>query len=71
MYYLDIRNKQSQKLAGLLNLTVKEKHTRMLLLLAHKFKIDNRTFDDKFLPNIVNGELLMEDRCGRMSDLVE
>jgi DNA-directed RNA polymerase II subunit RPB1 len=68
-YNLDIRNKQSQKLAKILNLTVKDKHEKMLLLLNREFKIDNRTFDDKFFPNIVNGELSMEERCGRMNDL--
>jgi DNA-directed RNA polymerase beta' subunit len=68
-YNLDIRNKQSQKLAKLLNLTVKDKQAKVLLLLEREFKIDNRTFDDKFFPNIVNGELAVEDRCGRMNDL--
>jgi DNA-directed RNA polymerase II subunit RPB1 len=68
-YNLDIRNKQSQKLAKILNLTVKDKQEKMLLLLNREFKIDNRTFDDKFFPNVVNGELSMEERCGRMNDL--
>ena len=69
VYHLSVINKESQKLAKLLNLTVKDKQDKLQLLLNCDFGNGTSTSDYKFFPNVVNGELLMENRCGRMIDL--
>ena len=63
-YNLSVKNKETQKLAKLLKFSVKDKQDKLQLL--SKRDLLN---DDVFFPNVVNGELLMEKRCGRMIDL--
>ena len=68
MYNLTIRNHQSQKLASILNLSIASKNERLKLLQEKKFKYEYNKAD-LFLPNMVNGVIVMEDRDERMMDL--
>ena len=68
MYNLTIRNNQSQKLASLLNLSIASKNERLKLLPEKTFKYEYNKAD-LFLPNMVNGVIVMEDRDERMMDL--
>ena len=68
-YILQIKNKQSQKLGEILNLPIKEKQQRVENLLKQNFMYEyNKTY--LTLPNIVNGELIMQDRNDSMPDLL-
>ena len=68
MYNLTIRNNQSQKLASLLNLSIASKNERLKLLPEKTFKYEfNKA--DLFLPNMVDGVLVIEDRKERMMNL--
>jgi DNA-directed RNA polymerase beta' subunit len=68
-YDLVVSNKQAQKLAELLNLTIEEKQKKAKQLLNETFKYE---YNEAFLtvPNIVNGELIMEDRNGKCPDML-
>jgi len=67
-YILNVNNKQSQNLASLLNIKIKEKTERIKLLLNENFKYEFSR-EDLYIPNIVNGEMIMEERNNRMMDL--
>ena len=69
-YSLTVRNKQSQKLAPMLQLTIQSKRDRIELLMQSVFKYEVSTFDDRYIPNVIDGELVLEDRAGRMEDLI-
>jgi DNA-directed RNA polymerase beta' subunit len=66
-YLLTVRNKQSQKLAELLNMKPSAKNDKAKLLLNRDFKYE---YYEKYLtvPNIVNGEVVMELRDNRFVD---
>jgi DNA-directed RNA polymerase beta' subunit len=67
-YLLKITNKQAQKLANKLHLSVESKHHKLIQLLDETFLYDyNRA--DTFVPNLVDGKIIMEERNGRFSDL--
>ena len=68
-YLLEIRNKQSQKLAKILNLSIHAKQIKLEELLNQTFKYEH---DKSYLtiPNIINGELVMENRNDKMPDLL-
>jgi DNA-directed RNA polymerase beta' subunit len=68
-YLLIIKNKQSQKLGEILNLPIKEKQQLIETLLNQKFTYE---YDKSYLtiPNIVNEELLMQERGDCMCDLL-
>jgi len=68
MYNLTVRNYQSQKLASILNLSISAKNAKLKLLKEKKFKYEYNKAD-LYLPNVVDGELVMEERNGRMMDL--
>ena len=68
MYSLNIRNYQSQKLAAMLNLSIQPKNEKLKMLLNKSFKYEYNKAD-LYLPNIVDGELIMENRNSRMMDL--
>uniref|UniRef100_A0A6C0HTW7 DNA-directed RNA polymerase n=1 Tax=viral metagenome TaxID=1070528 RepID=A0A6C0HTW7_9ZZZZ len=68
-YSLDIKNKQSKKLAELLNIKIKEKQDRVEILLKQEYFKYEYSLEDMKIPNIVNGELIMEQRDMRMKDL--
>ena len=68
MYNVTIRNNQSQKLASLLNLSIASKNERLKLLPEKTFKYEYNKAD-LFLPNMVDGVLVMEDRKERMMNL--
>ena len=67
-YLLRVANKQSQKLASLLNLSIDYKRERIAKLLTQDFKYDY-CGSDLQIPNIINGETIMQARDGRCSDL--
>jgi len=66
-YLLTVRNKQSQKLAELLNMKPCAKNDKAKQLLNRDFKYE---YNEKYLtvPNIVNGEVVMELRDNRFVD---
>jgi DNA-directed RNA polymerase beta' subunit len=68
MYNITIRNYQSQKLASILNLSISAKNERLKLLLDKNFKYEYNKAD-LYLPNVVDGEIVMEERGERMMDL--
>jgi intein/homing endonuclease len=63
-----VKNKQGQNLAALLNIKVAEKQQKCYELLKENFKYEY-SLSDTVIPNIVNGELIMEQRDMRMNDL--
>ena len=67
-YGLTIRNKQSQKLASILNLTIQSKNEKLKRLMGREFRYEYSESDLCF-PNIIDGELIMESRNDRMMDL--
>jgi DNA-directed RNA polymerase beta' subunit len=68
-YSLDVKNRQAQKLAGILNLTTKEKQQRLELLLKQQYFKYEYSFEDTKVPNTIDGKLVMEPRAGRFLDL--
>ena len=69
-YHIRISNNQSKKLASILNLKIKEKQDKLLRLLEKtNFKYDVDKFYLK-VPNIVNGELIMQPRNNLYKDLI-
>ena len=69
IYELQIKNKQSQKLGSILNLSIKAKQQRVEQLLQQEFMYEHSK-SYLTVPNIVNGELIMQDRNEAMSDLI-
>lgn len=67
-YLLAIANKQGQKLAGLLNMKPKAKHAKCQQLLSETFKYEY-CGADLTVPNIIDGELIMENRNNRFEDI--
>lgn len=67
-YELIVANKQSQKLAKLLNMKPAQKQENCQNLLNESFKYDY-CMSDLTVPNIVDGKLVMEDRMGRFTDI--
>ena len=67
-YELVVTNRQGQHLAQLLNIKVEEKHQKCQELLKETFKWEYWK-DDMKVPNIINGETIMEDRNDTMVDL--
>ena len=67
-YNLVVANNQAIKLAGMLNLTIQSKCDRVKQLLVQSFKYDYCQ-SDVCIPNKINGEIIMEPRDGRCSDM--
>ena len=67
-YSLIVSNQQGQKLAKLLNMKPESKHEKCKQLLSETFKYE---YNQAYLqvPNIVNGQLIMESRDGRYLDI--
>ena len=67
-YNLCITNKQSQKLAELLNIKPSAKNDKAKQLLKENFKYE---YNEKYLtvPNIINGEVVMELRNDNVPDM--
>ena len=68
-YILRFTNEQSKNLANILNLTIKNKQERIEKLRKHEFGLEYNRFD-LTIPNSINGEIIFEDRNGRMMDLM-
>ena len=68
MYVLDVTNEQSKHLAKMLNLSIKSKRERIATLLTQQYMYEYCKSDLQ-IPNIIGGELVMEPREGRCSDL--
>ena len=68
-YSLDVKNRQAQKLASMLRLTVPEKQERLNILRSREDMLFEYSKHDEALPNIIEGELVMEPRNGRMMDM--
>ena len=68
-YKLSIYGKESHKLADNLNLSVESKQKELKILMQRDFIYLSRKFDELSFPNIVDGELIMEERSSRMNDL--
>ena len=54
----------------MLQLTIQYKRDRIELLMQSLFKYEVSTFDDRYIPNMIDGELIMENRAGQMPDLI-
>ena len=67
-YYLRISNKQGQKLAELLNMTIVAKQEKANDLLNETFMYDYCR-KDIFIPNIVDGVVIMETHEDKMPDM--
>ena len=68
-YTLNITNQQSQILGRMLHLPIKSKQDRIDTLLTQTFQYE---YDKAYLtvPNKINGEIVLEDRCDTMTDLI-
>jgi DNA-directed RNA polymerase beta' subunit len=67
MYDLNIRGRQAQKLAAMLNMKFPEKQAKLQALLKHKYLYDIGKFDI-IIPNKVNDNIIIEKRNGRYND---
>jgi len=67
-YELAVTNEQSKNLAKMLNLSIKSKQERIVTLLEQEYMYEYCKSDLQ-VPNIVDGELVMELRAGRFTDL--
>ena len=67
-YELLVKNKQGQKLAALLNIKILEKQEKCCELLKENFKYEY-SLSETVIPNIIDGNLTMEQRNERMKDL--
>jgi DNA-directed RNA polymerase beta' subunit len=68
IYVLSVTNEQSKILAKMLNLSIKSKQERIVTILDQTYMYEYCRSDLQ-IPNIINGELVMEDRAGRCPDL--
>jgi len=68
LYVLSVTNEQSKILGVMLNLSIKSKQERIATLLEQEYMYEYCRSDLQ-IPNIVNGELVMELRAGRCEDL--
>lgn len=68
-YHLSVVNQQCLKLAKLLNMKVEEKQRRCQELLKESFRYEY-SMDDLTIPNIVEGELILQQRNERCPDMM-
>ena len=68
IYELLVTNEQSKSLARMLTLSIKSKQERIMTILDQTYMYEYCRSDLQ-IPNIINGELVMEDRAGRCPDL--
>jgi DNA-directed RNA polymerase beta' subunit len=61
IYYLYVRNKQSQKLASMLNIKMDYKQENLKKILAHDFKYEY-CHSDTMVPNEIDGQIVMIPR---------
>ena len=69
IYHLFIRNKQSQKLASILNMKIDYKQSNLVEILKHDFKFEYNQ-KSEYVPNEIDGEIIFEERNGRFIDVV-
>jgi DNA-directed RNA polymerase beta' subunit len=69
IYYLFVRNKQSQKLASILNMKIDYKQANLVEIMKHSYKFKyNKEFEK--IPNEIEGEIIFEDRNDRFTDVL-
>ena len=68
IYNLVVVNGQAQILGRMLNLSIKAKQERIATLLGQSFALEYCKYDLQ-IPNVIDGELVMELREGRCPDL--
>lgn len=68
IYELSVTNEQSKHLAKLLNLSIKSKQERIATLIEQEYMYEYCRSDLQ-IPNIIEGEVVMELREGRCPDL--
>jgi intein/homing endonuclease len=68
-YQLSVVNQQCLKLAKLLNMKVEEKQRRCQELLKETFKYEY-SMNDLTIPNMVDGEIIMQQRNDRCPDMM-
>jgi DNA-directed RNA polymerase beta' subunit len=69
IYYLYVRNKQSQKLANILNMKIDYKQSNLVEILKHDFKFEHNQKSEN-VPNEIDGEIIFEGRNGRYEDVL-
>jgi DNA-directed RNA polymerase beta' subunit len=69
LYYLYIKNQQSQKLANILNMKIDYKQANLVEILKHEFKFE---YNQKSMnvPNEIDGEIIFEERDGRYTNVL-
>ena len=67
-YILNIENWQAHKLASILNMKIQRKQDLLQHILTHKYNLEYCR-NDLTVPNIINGELIMEQRNGRYQNI--
>ena len=70
LYTLRITNKQCVKLANILNLKIGYKQEKVEKLREWNFNLEYSKFDDNCFPNEINGIVELQERNGRMMDLI-
>lgn len=68
IYELAVSNEQSKNLAKMLNLSIQSKRERIATLLEQTYMYEYCRSDLQ-IPNLVDGEIVMEPRAGRCPDL--
>jgi DNA-directed RNA polymerase beta' subunit len=69
LYNLYIRNKQSQKLASILNMKIDYKQENLVEILNHEFKYEYNQ-KSEHVPNEIEGEIVFEEKGGRFTDVL-
>ena len=69
LYYLYVNNKQTHKLAKILNMKIDYKQESLVEVLEHDFKYE---YSKNYLnvPNEINGEIIIEERNGRYKNVL-
>lgn len=70
VYRLQFYENQAKKLAQILNLKIDHKQERVLQIRQKEFKYEISQTHDNIFPNEIAGEIVWEDRNGRMMDLL-
>jgi len=68
LYTLNVNNQQAQRLAKMLNLTIKSKQERLAQIIDQSFKYEYCNSDLR-VPNKINGTVQFQDRGGLYSDI--
>ena len=69
LYHLCVNNKQSQKLARILNMKIDYKQASLVDVIQHEFKYEYNK-DYETIPNEIDGKVVYEDRNGQYPNIL-